>query len=157
MECSVSDSAAGKATIGSLAFGNANNECKNIIGLLIARLASMEECIRYTADDGSCSPDMLGVVATRQLEMTQYFKCFNCGEQGYLMYECKKNKNNTEKGPMPPGICQRCGKNQHVMREWRAKKDKWGNTLPKTSRGALTGHNDRQGEFSLSEQLNVTD
>lgn len=86
VERSVSDSAARKAIIESLAFENANTECREVIRPLKARSAPIDEWIRYTAIVGSCSPDttVIGEAATGQLEMTQDFKCFNCGEQGHL-------------------------------------------------------------------------
>jgi hypothetical protein len=84
VERSVSDSAARKAIIESSAFENANAVCKEIIRSLRAR--STSKWIRYTADVVSCSPDMTVIreAATRHLEMTQDFKCFNCGEQDHL-------------------------------------------------------------------------
>ena len=82
VERSISDSAARKAIIESLVYENANAECKEVIRPLRARSASIDQWVRHTADTGSCSPDMtvIGEAATRHLEMTQDFKCFNCGE-----------------------------------------------------------------------------
>ena len=112
MERIVSDSAARKAIIEPLAFENANAKCKEVIRPLRARSASIEEWIRYTADVGSRLPDMtvIGEAATRHLEMTQDFKCFNCGEQGHLRINCRENKINPKRESMPYGICKRCGK-----------------------------------------------
>lgn len=140
VERSVSDSAARKAIIESLAFENANTKCRELIRPLKARSAPIDEWIRYTADVGSCSPDMtvIGEAATGQLEMTQDFKCFNCGEQGHLRYYCKKNQSNTKRGTMPPGICQRCGRGGHLTKECRAITDRWGRILPKNSQGGLS-------------------
>ena len=78
MERNVSDSAARKAIIESLAFENANAECKEVIRPLRARSASIDEWARHTADTESCSPDMtvIGEAATRHLEITQGFKMF---------------------------------------------------------------------------------
>jgi hypothetical protein len=48
--------------------------------------------------------------ATRSLETTQNSKCFNCSEQVYLRINCRENKINPKREPMPSGICKRCGK-----------------------------------------------
>jgi hypothetical protein len=61
-----------------------------------------------------------------------------------------------QKGPILSGICQRCGKGQHLTMECRATTDKWDNILPETSQGGLTGPYARQGEFSSSGQLNIS-
>ena len=89
------------AIIESLAFENANAECKEVIRPLRARSASIDEWIRYTADVGSRLPDMtvIGEAATRHLKMTQDFKCFTCGEQGHLRNNCRKNQSNPKRGP----------------------------------------------------------
>ena len=94
VERSISDSAAKKAMIESLAFENANDECKEVIIPQRARSASIDEWTRHTADVGSCSPDMtvIGEAATRHLEMTQNFNYFNCCEQGHLRNEFRKKQ-----------------------------------------------------------------
>jgi len=53
VERSVSDTAARKATVESLAFENVNTECREGIRPLRARSASVDEWIRQTADIGS--------------------------------------------------------------------------------------------------------
>ena len=70
MERSVSDSTSSKAIIESLAFENANAECKEVIRPLSARSASIDEWIRYTADVGSRSPEMtaIGEAVPRHLD-----------------------------------------------------------------------------------------
>jgi hypothetical protein len=83
------------------------------------------------------------IAATRDLEMTQNFKCFNCVEQSHFRINFRENQINSQKGPMPSGICKRSGKGRHLAREYRTI-DKWGNALPKTSwGGALAGLNVR--------------
>ena len=69
MERSISDSAARKAIIESLAFENANAECKEVIRPLRARSTSIGEWIRHTVDVKPCSPDItvIGEAATRHL------------------------------------------------------------------------------------------
>ena len=52
-------------------------------------------------------------------------------------------------------ICQRYGTGQHLTMQYRAKTDKWGNTLPKNSQGVLL-QVQKQGEFSPSGKLNIT-
>ena len=112
MERSVSDSAARKAIIESLVFENANVKCKEVIRPLRVRSALIEEWIRYTTGVGSHSPDktVIGEAATRGLETTQNFKCFNCGEQGHLRNDCTKKQSNIKRRPIPYGICKSCGK-----------------------------------------------
>ena len=78
VERSISDSAARKAIIESVAFENMNAECKEAVRPWRARSVSIDEWIRYSADVGSHSPDMtvVGKAATRHLEITQGFKMF---------------------------------------------------------------------------------
>ena len=111
--------------------------------------------IRYTADVRPCSPDMtlVGEATTRGPEMTQNFKCLNCGEQGHFRINCRENRINPKREPMPPGICERCGKGRRT-RECRAITDKWSNILAKNSQGSCRPQG-RQGEFSSSGQLNI--
>lgn len=61
-----------------------------------------------TADVRCPSPDttVIGEAATRDLETTQDFKYFNCGELGHLKNNCRKNQSNHQRGSMPFGICQ---------------------------------------------------
>ena len=101
MERNVSDSAARKAITVSIVSEDANAECKEVIRPLRARSASIDEWARHTADTGSFSPDItvIGEAATRHLEMTQDFKCFNCGEQCHLRNNCRKKQSNPKRGP----------------------------------------------------------
>ena len=46
-------------------------------------------------------------------------------------------------------------RSQHLATQYRAKTDKWGNTLPKNSQGVLL-QVQKQGEFSPSGKLNIT-
>ena len=71
MERNISNSAARKAIIESLAFENANAGFREVIRLLRARSVSIDEWLGYTAEVGSYSPDMTVIkAATRHLEMT---------------------------------------------------------------------------------------
>ena len=66
VEKSLSDSAARKARIESLAFENVNAECKEVIRPLRARSASIDEWVRYWVDVRHRSHDMtlIGEAAT---------------------------------------------------------------------------------------------
>ena len=89
-----------------------NAELEEVIRPWRARSASIDEWIRYTVDVRPCLPDMILIkeAATRSLETTQNSKCFNCSEQVYLRINCRENKINPKREPMPSGICKRCGK-----------------------------------------------
>ena len=71
-----------KALIQSLVFKNGATERKEVIRLLRARSASIDEWTRYIADVRPLLPDMtlIGDATTRGFEMTQNFKYHDCGE-----------------------------------------------------------------------------
>lgn len=43
-------------------------------------------------------------------EKVKTLKCLNCGKHGHFKKNCRKNRANSEKGPVPSGACRRCGK-----------------------------------------------
>ena len=65
---------------------SANADYKEVIRPLRAGSVSIDMWIRHTAEVRPHLPGMTLIeeAATRGLEMTQIFECFNCGEQGGL-------------------------------------------------------------------------
>lgn len=49
---------------------------------------------------------LIGGAATTDLEMTQNFKCLNCGEQGHFRTNCRETKINLKWEPMTSEICK---------------------------------------------------
>lgn len=65
-----------------------------------------------TIDVRHCSPAMTlnREAASRNLEMAQGFKYFNCGEQVHPSINFKEKQIKPQGKPMLSGICQRFGK-----------------------------------------------
>jgi hypothetical protein len=62
------------------------------------KLKKKKKVWNITVDVRPHSPEMtlIGEAATRGLETTQNFKCFNCGEQGHFKINCREKKSQKE-------------------------------------------------------------
>ena len=125
----------------TLAFENANTECKRILGPLKGQGASIAEYIRACSGVGG-TDHQASVFATALVKAMKPQKggnCFHCGKPGYMRRECQKLKADqgaipkdrsfARRNKTPPGPCTRCGKGLHWANECRSKTDKMGNLI----------------------------
>ena len=113
-----------RVLIESLAFENANLECKNILGPLKVRSASIDEWILHTMNvetfDYSTEPWVEGAISN-DMRRHQNAKCFNCGRIGHLRRNCRQgiprnnisSRNGKNRKTQTSGMCRRCGKGRH--------------------------------------------
>ncbi|KAL6066104.1 hypothetical protein STEG23_017586 [Scotinomys teguina] len=137
----VSDTELRKLLTETLAFNNANTECKRILTPLKVRLAPLEEWIQYTNDietfnDGNEA--WIGETIPRGGRRPRGTKCFKCGTPGHISRNCTwgaprsntHSRTNPNRRPQPSGLCRRCGKGRHWTNECRSVIDIRGNALP---------------------------
>ncbi|NWV64072.1 GAK10 protein, partial [Malurus elegans] len=85
----------------------------------------------------------LATTLAQQLRVGQAAgKCFSCGQEGHLKWQCPKRTSGPGAARTPPRPCPRCQKGFHWSNQCRSKFDKNGNRLPKlgnSERGARSG------------------
>lgn len=140
LDIGVTDPESRRILLESLAFENANIECKKIIGPLKSRSAPMDEWIQHTMNVEAFSYNdepWVGEAISTAMRRRQTARCFNCGKLGHLKRDCRHriSRNNISSGndknrrPRPSGICRRCGKGRHWSNECRSTTDKQGNPI----------------------------
>ena len=121
LDIGVTDPEARRILLESLAFENANTECKKITGPLRSRSAPMEEWIQHTMNIETFSyndESWVGEAISKVMRRHQITRCFNCGKLEHLKRDCRQrnSRNNISSGkdknrrPQPSGICRRCSK-----------------------------------------------
>jgi len=65
----------------------------------------------------------------QKLICTKYDLCYNCGEKGCFILQCKNRNRSHSKFKFPPQLCTRCGRSNHTRKNCYAKKHVNGNTL----------------------------
>ncbi|XP_052576061.1 limb region 1 protein homolog isoform X1 [Peromyscus californicus insignis] len=130
----VSDKELRKVLTESLAFNNANAECRILTPLKI-RSAPLEEWIQYINGVESrnySNEAWIGETNPRGERRPRVTKCFKCGTPGHISKNCmwgtpRSNtpfRNTLNRRPQPPpGLCRRCGKGRYWTSECRSKID----------------------------------
>jgi len=82
---------------------------------------------------------MLAGAFAAMMKSLESRRCYTCGQQGHLSYECNKGQGRWQSGPQGgrmPGMCPRCRKGRHYANQCQSCFDKDGNPI-----------NQQQGEF----------
>ncbi|NXW81029.1 GAK5 protein, partial [Hirundo rustica] len=123
---------AADAVLKSLAYENANNDCKKALDLIHNRAdVELSDYIKACTNIGSeqFKADLISTAIAQQLQVARAaIKCFECGEQGQIKQQCPKGQKGNKKSNKP---CPHCQKGLHWSNQCQSKYDKDSKPLPK--------------------------
>jgi hypothetical protein len=117
-----------------LAFDNANEDCQSLIRP-IKETGDIMDYLKACRNVGIFKHKArVAALETMAIQKQKTAKCFNCGKPGHMKKQCKllaqNNNYNRPGNPSLPGICTRCKKGWHWVKECRSKTDRESNLLP---------------------------
>ncbi|NXH83819.1 GAK5 protein, partial [Edolisoma coerulescens] len=122
---------AADAVLKSLAYENANNDCKKALNP-IRNPADVElfDYIKACSDiiSEQFKTELIATVIAHQLQVARAaIKCFECRELGHARKQCPRGQRGNKKPSKP---CPHCQKGFHWSNQCRSNYDKHGNLLP---------------------------
>ncbi|NXH32634.1 GAK10 protein, partial [Myiagra hebetior] len=122
---------AADAVLKSLAYENANDDCKRALDPIPNRAeVELSDYIKACTniDLDQFKAELVATVIAQQLQVARAaFKCFKCGELGHIKKQCPKGQKGNKRPSKP---CPRCQKGFHWSNQCRSKYDKHDNLLP---------------------------
>ncbi|NXU39249.1 GAK10 protein, partial [Drymodes brunneopygia] len=145
---------AADAVLKSLAYENANKDCKKALDQICNRAdAELSDYIKASADIGSeqFKAELIATAIAQELQVTRAaIKCFECGELGHIRKQWPKGQRGNKKPSKP---CPHCQKGFHWSNQCRSKYDKHGNLLPQqgNSKGGTWSSVPQSNRITLSQ------
>ncbi|NXI11354.1 GAK10 protein, partial [Irena cyanogastra] len=149
---------AADAVLKSLAYENANNDCKKALDpIRNCADVKLSDYIKGCANIGSeqFKAELIATAIAQQLQVARAaIKCFECGGLGHIRKQYPKGQSSNKKPSKP---CPRCQKGFHWNNQCRSKYDKHGNLFPQqgNSKGATLGSGAPQSTRTLLNQTQI--
>nr|XP_058164049.1 endogenous retrovirus group K member 8 Gag polyprotein-like [Dasypus novemcinctus] len=143
----------------TLAFDQANSECKKAIPPIKATGGSVLDYIKACQDIGSTTHQMAVLASAMRGGNNPKKKgnCFKCGKFGHFQKNCRSYVNQAGKGPHTPSkICPVCHKGYHWANECRSKIDWKGTPLKSGNCFAGLAQGPQTKNMSLADQFPVS-